>query len=113
LTQITDTDTMRPICRNLATLAECMDIGFMGVGHMGAGMANNLLNAAYTLTINDIRRDAAGPVLAKGARWAETPQPVARHSAIPLTSLPGPPEVEAVALSSEGMLAGIKPGGGE
>ena len=75
-----------------------MDIGFIGVGNMGAGMANNLLKAGYTLTINDIRRDAAGPLLEKGARWAETPQQVAMHSEITFTSLPGPPEVEAVAL---------------
>jgi len=87
-----------------------MDIGFIGVGNMGAGMANNLLKAGYTLTINDIRRDAAGPLLEKGARWAETAQQVAMQSEITFTSLPGPPEVEAVALSAEGILAGIKPG---
>ena len=87
-----------------------MDIGFIGVGNMGAGMANNLLKAGYTLTINDIRRDAAGPLLEKGARWAETPQQVAMQSEVTFTSLPGPPEVEAVALGAEGILAGIKPG---
>jgi len=87
-----------------------MDIGFIGVGNMGAGMANNLLKAGYTLTINDIRRDAAGPLLEKGARWAETPQQVAMQSEITFTSLPGPPEVEAVALGAEGILAGIKAG---
>jgi len=47
-----------------------MDIGFIGVGNMGAGMANNLLKAGYTLTLNDIRRDAAGPLL-QGSPWAE------------------------------------------
>jgi len=87
-----------------------MDIGFIGVGNMGAGMANNLLKAGYTLTINDIRRDAAGPLLEKGARWAETPQQVAMQSEVTFTSLPGPPEVEAVTLGAEGILAGIKPG---
>ena len=45
-----------------------MDIGFIGIGNMGAGMANNLLKAGHTLTVNDIRRDAAGPLLEKGAR---------------------------------------------
>ena len=88
-----------------------MDIGFIGVGNMGAGMANNLLKAGYTLTINDIRRDAAGPLLEKGARWAETPQQVAMHSEITFTSLPGPPEVEAVALGAEGDSGGHKTGG--
>ena len=87
-----------------------MDIGFIGVGNMGAGMANNLLKAGYALTINDIRRDATGPLLEKGARWAETPQQVAMQSEITFTSLPGPPDVEAVALGAEGILAGIKPG---
>src|ERR671922_974526 len=92
---------------------ESMDIGFIGVGNMGAGMANNLLKAGYILTINDVRRDAAGPLLEKGARWAETAQQVAMQSEITFTSLPGPPEVEAVALGAEGILAGIKPGGGD
>jgi 3-hydroxyisobutyrate dehydrogenase len=87
-----------------------MDIGFIGVGNMGAGMANNLLKAGYTLTINDVRRDAAGPLLEKGAKWAETAQQVAMQSEITFTSLPGPPDVEAVALGSEGILAGMKPG---
>ena len=87
-----------------------MDIGFIGVGNMGAGMANNLLKAGYTLTLNDIRRDAAGPLLEKGAKWAETPQQVAMQSEITFTSLPGPPDVEAVALGTEGVLAGMKPG---
>ncbi len=87
-----------------------MDIGFIGVGNMGAGMANNLLKAGYTLTINDIRRDAAGPLLERGATWAETAQQVAMQSEITFTSVPGPPEVEAVALGAEGILAGIKPG---
>jgi 3-hydroxyisobutyrate dehydrogenase len=87
-----------------------MDIGFIGVGNMGAGMANNLLKAGYTLTINDIRRDAAGPLLERGAKWAETAQQVAMQSEITFTSLPGPPEIEAVALGAEGILAGIKPG---
>jgi len=87
-----------------------VDIGFIGVGNMGAGMANNLIKAGYTLTVNDVRRDAAGPLLEQGARWADTPKQIAMQSEITFTSLPGPPDVEAVALSAEGILAGIKPG---
>ena len=87
-----------------------MEIGFIGVGNMGAGMANNLLKAGYALTINDVRRDAAGPLLEQGAKWADTAKQVATQSAITFTSLPGPPDVEAVALGDEGILAGMKPG---
>src|SRR5215467_7758094 len=35
LTLSADTDTMVPVCRNLFTLEESMDIGFIGVGNMG------------------------------------------------------------------------------
>lgn len=87
-----------------------MDIGFIGVGNMGAGMANNLIKAGYTLIVNDIRRDAAGPLLEQGATWAETPKQVAAQSEITFTSLPGPPEVEAVALGKESILEGARPG---
>ena len=74
------------------------DIGFIGVGNMGFGMANNMLKAGHHLTINDVRRDAASPLLEEGAQWADTAQQVAAQSEITFTSLPGPPEMEAVAL---------------
>lgn len=83
-----------------------MEIGFIGVGNMGAGMANNLLKAGHTLTIYDVNRDRAAPLLEKGARWADTPKQVATQSGITFTSLPGPREVEAVALGQEGILSG-------
>jgi 3-hydroxyisobutyrate dehydrogenase len=87
-----------------------MDIGFIGVGNMGAGMANNVLKAGYSLVVNDIRRDAAAPLLEAGAKWADTPQQVAAQSEVTFTSLPGPPEVEAVATGAMGILEGIRPG---
>lgn len=87
-----------------------MDIGFIGVGNMGAGMANNIQKAGHHLIVNDLRRDAAGPFLEAGATWAETPKQVAEQSAITFTSLPGPPEMEAVVLNESGVLAGTRPG---
>ena len=44
-----------------------MDIGFIGAGNMGAGMANNLLKAGYTLTVQEVNRDRAAPLLEQGA----------------------------------------------
>jgi 3-hydroxyisobutyrate dehydrogenase len=87
-----------------------MEIGFIGVGNMGAGMANNLLQAGYTLTINDLHRDRAAPLLEQGARWGETPGQVAAQSEITFTSLPGPADVEAVATGQEGILVGARQG---
>lgn len=88
-----------------------MRIGFIGLGLMGAGMAANLQKAGHTLLVSDIRRDAAASFLANGAEWADTPKAVAAGSEIVFTSLPGPPEMEKVALGEDGLLAGIKPGG--
>ncbi len=87
-----------------------MDIGFIGVGNMGAGMANNIIKGGHALIVHDVRRDAASPLLEQGATWAETPQQVAAQSEITFTSLPGPPEVEAVAVGDTGILAGCRPG---
>jgi 3-hydroxyisobutyrate dehydrogenase-like beta-hydroxyacid dehydrogenase len=88
-----------------------MKIGFIGLGTMGARMASNLQRAGHDLTVHDVRREAAAPFLAAGAVWAQTPREVAAASEVVFTSLPGPPEVETVALGPEGLLMGIRPGG--
>ena len=87
-----------------------MDIGFIGVGNMGAGMANNLIKAGHSLTINEIARERATPLLEQGAKWADTPKEVAEASEITFTSLPAPLDVEAVALGDAGILEGARPG---
>jgi 3-hydroxyisobutyrate dehydrogenase len=87
-----------------------MDIGFIGVGNMGAGMANNLIKAGHTLIVNDLNRDRAAPLLEQGARWGESVKQTVMQSAIAFTSLPRPADVEAVALGQDGILANIRPG---
>ena len=88
-----------------------MQAGFIGLGTMGASMAANLQKGLKargdTLVVHDIRREAAARHLRDGAIWADSPQAVAEQSEVIFTSLPGPPEFEAVAA---GLLAGIKPG---
>src|SRR2546430_4722928 len=84
-----------------------MQVGFIGLGTMGASMAANLQKAGYALIVHDARREAAARHIATGARWAETPREVAAATEVMFTSLPGPPEVEAVALGRDGPVAGI------
>lgn len=88
-----------------------MNIGFIGLGNMGGGMAANVLKAGYDLTVHDLRREAATPLLENGAGWADTPAELAAACDIVLTSLPGPREVEAIALGEGGILEGMKSGG--
>jgi 3-hydroxyisobutyrate dehydrogenase len=79
-------------------------VGFIGLGTMGASMASNLQRAGYDLVVNDIRPQVAAPHLAAGAVWAGSPAEVAEVSDVVFTSLPAPPDVEAVALGDLGLL---------
>src|SRR5262245_50897394 len=88
-----------------------MKIGFIGLGIMGASMASNLQAAGHELSVHDIRRAAAAPHLAAGAAWRDTPKQLAESADVVFTSLPGPPEVEAVALGADGLLHGMRRGG--
>jgi len=86
---------------------EPMKIGFIGLGTMGHSMASNLIKAGYELVVHDLRREAARPHCQAGAVWADTPQAVAEAAEVIFTSLPGPSEVEAVALGDRGLVAGL------
>jgi 3-hydroxyisobutyrate dehydrogenase len=87
-----------------------MKVGFIGLGTMGGGMSLNIRHAEHDMTVYDINKDAAKRQLDAGCDWADSPALVAEASEIVLTSLPGPPEVEAVALGPGGLLEGMKPG---
>src|SRR5262245_64834679 len=88
-----------------------MQVGFIGLGIMGASMAANLQKAGYQLVVHDLRRGSATPHLNAGAKWVDSPKSLAAKSQVIFTSLPGPPEVEAVALGPNGLLEGIEKGG--
>jgi 3-hydroxyisobutyrate dehydrogenase len=87
-----------------------MKIGFIGLGIMGSSMALNARAAGHELTVHDLRRDAAAPHLAAGAKWADTSRLAAEGAEVVFTSLPGPKEVESVALADDGLLAGMRAG---
>jgi 3-hydroxyisobutyrate dehydrogenase len=87
-----------------------MRIAFIGLGNMGGPMALNLMKAGHRLVVHDIRKEAAEPHLAQGATWAASVRDAAREGELILTSLPGPPEVEAVALGPEGIIHAAQPG---
>jgi 3-hydroxyisobutyrate dehydrogenase len=87
-----------------------MRVGFIGLGTMGASMASNLQAAGHELCVNDLRREAAAPHLAAGAAWKDTPRGVAEGVEVVFTSLPGPHEVEAVAVGGDGLIHGMRAG---
>ncbi len=85
-----------------------MRVGFIGLGTMGAGMAANLQKAGHELVVHDVRRAAAERFVKAGAVWAASPRAVADQTELIFTSLPGPPEMEKVALGADGLLGAIR-----
>jgi 3-hydroxyisobutyrate dehydrogenase-like beta-hydroxyacid dehydrogenase len=87
-----------------------VNIGFIGLGKMGGPMARRLIDAGHTLTVLDVNEAATAPHREMGASWAATPKAVAQASEVVFTSLPGPAEVEQVALGANGLIEGLTPG---
>jgi len=83
-------------------------IGFIGLGAMGLPMASRLLDAGYTLTVFDLRREALDALRARGARAAASPAEVASAVETVLLSLPTPGIVREVVLGANGVGSGSK-----
>lgn len=84
-------------------------IFFIGLGNMGQPMAMNLLQAGHPLTVHDLDPQRAQPLLAAGAHWVDTVAQGMADAEVVICSLPGPPQVEQVMLSSEGVCAHLRP----
>lgn len=87
-----------------------MRIAFIGLGNMGRHMAANLQKAGHELIVHDVRKEAAESHLANGASWAKSAAEAAQGAELILTSLPGPKQVEEVALGEGGILQGASTG---
>ena len=85
-------------------------IGFIGLGNVGAKLAGTLLRNNVDLTIRDLDKSAAQPLLDKGAKWANTPKEMAENCDIIITCLPSPAISAAVMEAEDGILAGMRPG---
>ena len=87
-----------------------MKVGFIGLGNMGEPMAAWVLKAGFPLVVHDIREAAAGALVAEGAIWADSPASVANQCDVVCTCVPGPPEMEAATLGTNGVVEGLKRG---
>ncbi|MCL6503556.1 MAG: NAD(P)-dependent oxidoreductase [Pirellulales bacterium] len=85
-------------------------LGWIGTGVMGASMCGHLLERGYQVTVFNRTRSRAEGLLARGARWADSPRAVAEASDIVFTIVGYPHDVRAVVLGPDGTLAGSKPG---
>ena len=87
-----------------------MKIGFIGLGNVGAKLAGSLLRNGADLTVRDLDRRVAQPLLDRGAKWAGSPAAMAAACDLVITCLPSPAISAEVMEAADGILAGLTPG---
>ena len=87
-----------------------MKIAFIGLGHMGAPMARNLLKAGHSLVVFDVVQKNLDALTGAGAVAAKSAKDAAAKAELVITMLPSSPHVKSVYLSEDGVLAGVAKG---
>jgi 3-hydroxyisobutyrate dehydrogenase len=85
-------------------------IGWIGTGVMGSSMCGHLIDAGFTATVYSRTKSKAEPLLAKGAKWADSPKAVAGASDVVFAIVGFPSDVREIMLGENGALAGSKSG---
>ncbi|MGO1687479.1 MAG: 3-hydroxyisobutyrate dehydrogenase [Psychrobacter sp.] len=78
------------------------NIAFIGLGNMGAPMAENLLKAGYALSVYDLSEEATQRLHKAGARVSDSPKDAANNAQVVISMLPAGKHVHAVYLGSDG-----------
>jgi len=88
-----------------------MDIGLVGTGPMGVGIGQSLLRVlapqGHTITVYNRTAEKGAPLVASGARFAKTPAQAAAGDVV-LSIVADDSAIEALTLSDEGILSGLK-----
>lgn len=87
-----------------------MKIGFIGLGMMGRGIAQNLLRTGQSIIVHDRMERATAPFADQGAAVAASARELAAAADLVFTSLPTPADVLAVFEGENGLAAGLRPG---
>ena len=87
-----------------------MKIGFIGLGIMGGRMAANLQKHGHSLFVFNRTREKAEPLVAEGAKWADSTAALAPQVEVIITMLAHPDAVEEAALGEDGFLRYPQPG---
>jgi 3-hydroxyisobutyrate dehydrogenase len=87
-----------------------MQVGFVGLGNVGAKLAGSLLGSGHTLCVRDLDREAATQLLAAGATWADSGRELAAASEVVITCLPSPLISAQVLEEADGVLEGLGQG---
>ena len=86
-----------------------MNLGFIGLGQMGAGMAANLLKAGHDVTVHNRTPAKAEALIACGAKAVDSVAEACRGDAV-ITMLANDEAVESVVLRRDGVIASLPVG---
>src|SRR5262249_48584333 len=85
-----------------------MNVGVIGLGQMGRGMARSLLRTGFTVKVWNRTRSRAEELTAEGAQVAETPAEACTGDAV-ITCLADDAAIEAVMFEEAGIAAALIP----
>jgi 3-hydroxyisobutyrate dehydrogenase len=85
-------------------------VAFIGLGRMGHGMAGRYLDAGFTLSVWNRSRAKAEDLIARGARWASSPEDAAIDADAVVTMVADDQASRAVWLAKDGAAATMKAG---
>ena len=86
-----------------------MNVGFIGLGIMGAPMAGHLIAGGHSLALKT-RRQVPEALVSAGGHACATAAEVAERSDVIILMLPDTPDVEAVLFGADGIAEGVKRG---
>jgi len=87
-----------------------MQVGFIGLGNVGAKLAGSLLRNGIELMVRDLDRTAAQPLLDAGAKWGDSPAAMTQQVDMMITCLPSPAISAEVLEAEDGILSVLRPG---
>lgn len=85
-------------------------VGFIGLGLMGAGMVSNLLEAGIDTTVWNRTTSKMDPYTERGAGRAAGPRELAESCSVIMICVSDTPDVRQVVLDDDGVLAGVGQG---
>jgi 3-hydroxyisobutyrate dehydrogenase len=86
-----------------------MKVGWIGTGVMGRWMAEHVLKAGHTLSVNNIPKDRTDPLVQQGASFRSVPD-LAKSSDVIFTMVGFPHELESLYFGNDGLFAHARPG---
>jgi 3-hydroxyisobutyrate dehydrogenase-like beta-hydroxyacid dehydrogenase len=85
-------------------------VAYLGLGTMGSGMATNLIEADYAVTVWNRTPEKCAPLVAMGASEASTPAEAVADVDVVMYCLSDDDAVEDVVFAVDGVLVGAQPG---